>query len=69
MGIPVTVIVPSSTAESVRQRIASFGATVEVHGSVWDEADQYARQLAEDPGNEQKEGPPCHVLLMSRTGL
>lgn len=50
LRVRVTVVVPSSTAKSVCERIESFGATVIVHGDVWDEADKYARQLASDSG-------------------
>eukprot|EP00056_Hartaetosiga_gracilis_P003155 m.60075 g.60075 ORF g.60075 m.60075 type:complete len:368 (-) comp11350_c0_seq1:750-1853(-) len=49
LGMDVTVIVPSSTSKDVINKISRHGAHVEVHGSVWDEADEYARKLAEDP--------------------
>ena len=42
LKVPVTVIVPETTPESVRNRIESEGATVQVHGRVWDEAHTYA---------------------------
>lgn len=47
LGIPVTVIVPRTTAPQTRQRIERLGALVQVHGQIWDEADQLARQLAQ----------------------
>ena len=47
LGIKVTVVVPSTTPEAVRQKIELMGASVQVHGSVWDEAHQYALQLSE----------------------
>lgn len=46
MGIDVTVIVPATTAESVVRQIESEGATVQVHGTVWDEAHRYALELS-----------------------
>ncbi|WP_160007703.1 pyridoxal-phosphate dependent enzyme [Rhizobium sp. 18055] len=47
LGIPVTIIVPETTSEEVRQSIAATGATVLVHGSVFDEANAHAVTLAE----------------------
>jgi len=45
LGVNVTVIVPETTPESVQRRIESEGAKVQVHGSVWDEANIYALDL------------------------
>jgi L-serine/L-threonine ammonia-lyase len=42
LGVPTTILVPHSTPESVRRQIAALGATVVVHGSVWDEANEEA---------------------------
>lgn len=50
LGIPTTVVVPSTTQPLMRERIASYGATVVVEGDVWDQADQYARALVENQG-------------------
>lgn len=47
LNVPVTVIVPETTPESVRKRIESEGATVQVHGKVWDEAHTYALAYCE----------------------
>jgi L-serine/L-threonine ammonia-lyase len=47
LGIPVTIVVPETTSEQVRQSIAATGATVLVHGSVFDEANAHAVKLAE----------------------
>jgi L-serine/L-threonine ammonia-lyase len=44
----VTVVVPATTSTLARQRIAAEQAEVIVHGTVWDEADNYARQLVEE---------------------
>ncbi|MFT7625278.1 MAG: L-serine/L-threonine ammonia-lyase [Myxococcota bacterium] len=43
LGVPVTLVVPETTPEFMRARIAAEGAEVIVHGSVWDEA--HARAL------------------------
>lgn len=51
LGIKARVIVPSSTAETSKRKIAGYGADVQVHGSVWDEADKYARSLCESEGS------------------
>ena len=50
LGVPVTIVVPETTAADVRERIAATGARVNVHGSAFDEADAYARQAAEREG-------------------
>lgn len=50
LGARVTVIVPETTPEFMRKKIAAQGAEVRVEGSVWDEADQVARALAAEPG-------------------
>jgi L-serine/L-threonine ammonia-lyase len=44
--VPVTIVVPQSTAAAVRDAIAARGATVIVHGAVWDEAHEHAVALA-----------------------
>jgi L-serine/L-threonine ammonia-lyase len=49
-GVPVTIVVPQSTAAAVRDAIAARGAAVIVHGSVWDEAHEHAVALAEERG-------------------
>jgi L-serine/L-threonine ammonia-lyase len=49
LGLGVTIVVPQSTAASVRQRIADVGANVIVHGTVWDEANEEALRLCKSP--------------------
>lgn len=51
LGIKTTIVVPASTAATVCQRIRDIGAEVIVHGAVWDEANQLALQLCEQPGS------------------
>ncbi|AGS23917.1 pyridoxal-phosphate dependent enzyme [Rhizobium etli] len=46
LGVPVTIVVPETTAVDVRQTIAATGANVLVHGSVFDEANDRAVALA-----------------------
>ncbi|KAI0562757.1 serine dehydratase [Gracilaria domingensis] len=48
LGIRVTIVVPESTPEFMKERLRGEGAEVVVHGSVWDIADQYAQKLAEE---------------------
>jgi L-serine/L-threonine ammonia-lyase len=48
--VPVTVVVPQTTAAAVRDAIAARGATVVVHGSAWDDAHGHALALAEEQG-------------------
>lgn len=46
LGMPADIVVPSTTPESTRQRIAAIGATVTVYGDVWDEANQHALAMS-----------------------
>jgi L-serine/L-threonine ammonia-lyase len=50
LGVRTTIIVPETTAASVRDKIRDIGADVVVHGGVWDEANQEALRLCEAPG-------------------
>jgi L-serine/L-threonine ammonia-lyase len=45
LGLPVRVYVPETTPEYMRTRLQSEGATVCVHGKVWDEANAKAIQV------------------------
>jgi L-serine/L-threonine ammonia-lyase len=45
LGVPVTVVVPRRTSALMRQRIEAEGATVVVHGEVWDDAHAHAQTL------------------------
>ncbi|MCA9493757.1 MAG: pyridoxal-phosphate dependent enzyme, partial [Myxococcales bacterium] len=49
LGVPVTVVVPRRTDQRMRELIAEQGATVEVHGEVWDDAHAHALRWAGDP--------------------
>jgi L-serine/L-threonine ammonia-lyase len=46
LGVKATVVVPESTPPMARAAIAALGAAVEVHGSVYAEADGLAREMA-----------------------
>ena len=46
LGVPVTIVVPETTAADVRARIEAAGARVTVHGAAFDEADAHARAEA-----------------------
>src|ERR1700754_1115046 len=37
LGVPVTIVVPETTSEEVRQSIRKTGAVVRVHGSAFDD--------------------------------
>ncbi|NXI61578.1 SDSL protein, partial [Anseranas semipalmata] len=50
LGLPATVVVPSSTGPGTVRRLEELGATVEVYGEVWDEANQRALELAQSDG-------------------
>lgn len=48
LGLEVKVIVPSSTALMSVNKMLMQGADVITHGTVWNDADQYARTLAQE---------------------
>ncbi|OXB71044.1 UNVERIFIED_CONTAM: hypothetical protein H355_000306 [Colinus virginianus] len=50
LGLPATVVVPSSTGHSTVHRLEELGATVEIYGKVWDEANQRSLELAQNEG-------------------
>ncbi|MFY8018726.1 MAG: pyridoxal-phosphate dependent enzyme [Inhella sp.] len=49
-GVPATIVVPHTTADSVRRAIEARGAQLMVEGMVWDESDQIAQALARQIG-------------------
>jgi len=56
LKVPVTVVVPETTSEMMRKKIAAEGAEVIVHGQFWDQANELALKLAkEDPSNASGE--------------
>lgn len=50
LGVRTTILVPQTTHESVRQAIRAIGAELIVAGSVWDETNQAALRLCDQPG-------------------
>jgi L-serine/L-threonine ammonia-lyase len=48
--VPLTIVVPQTTAITVRDAIAARGASVVVHGAVWDESHERAVALAKEQG-------------------
>lgn len=49
LNLPATIVLPTTTPDFVAEKLRDQEATVEVHGSVWDESNQYAMTLAKDP--------------------
>lgn len=47
LGLPATVVVPTTTEASVCQRLRDLGAEVVVHGEAWDEANALAAEVAD----------------------
>ncbi|EHD22563.1 MULTISPECIES: threonine ammonia-lyase [Brenneria] len=45
-GVPATIFVPRTTSEEKLIKLAAWGATVKVEGSVWDEANKSALAFA-----------------------
>lgn len=52
LGLKAIIVVPQTTPEITRARIARTGAQVIVHGKVWDDANQRALELAQDADSE-----------------
>ncbi|NXS04458.1 SDSL protein, partial [Oxylabes madagascariensis] len=50
LGLPITVVVPSSSGPTPVRKLQELGATVEVYGKVWDDANRRAQELAEAEG-------------------
>ncbi|GAO51393.1 tryptophan synthase beta subunit-like PLP-dependent enzyme [Saitoella complicata NRRL Y-17804] len=47
LSCPATIVVPTTTSAVTISRIQDAGASVVVHGSVWDEADLFVREMVE----------------------
>lgn len=52
LGLSACIVVPHTTPETTRARIRKTGAEVIVHGKVWDEANQRAKELSQDADTE-----------------
>ncbi len=52
LGLKACIVVPNTTPETTRARIRKTGAEVIVHGKVWDEANQRAKELAQGADTE-----------------
>jgi len=52
LGVPTTVVVPSTTPEFIRDRLAALGACVVVHGAQWSEANEEAVRRNEKDGGK-----------------
>lgn len=50
LGVTTTILVPTTTHETVRQAIRAIGAMVIVRGNVWDETNQAALLLCDRAG-------------------
>ncbi|MGN7740752.1 pyridoxal-phosphate dependent enzyme [Pseudomonas sp. 22526] len=48
LGLQACIVVPQTTPQTTRERIARTGAQVLVHGQVWDEANERALELCTD---------------------
>lgn len=51
LNIPITICVPSTTQKFTINQLKDLGAEVVVVGSVWDECNEHALQLSEQPGH------------------
>ncbi|NWT10927.1 SDSL protein, partial [Vireo altiloquus] len=50
LGLPITVVVPSSSGPTPVRMLEELGATVEVYGKVWDDANRRAQELVKTQG-------------------
>ena len=50
LGLPVAIVLPMTSSAAVAERLAAQGAEVLRHGAVWDEAHEFALQLAAERG-------------------
>ncbi|XP_034015798.1 serine dehydratase-like isoform X2 [Thalassophryne amazonica] len=50
MGVPATIVIPSSSPQLVFQKLRDQGANVKITGKVWDDANAEALRLAETEG-------------------
>ncbi|NWH61864.1 SDSL protein, partial [Geococcyx californianus] len=50
LGLPITVVVPSTTPPATVCKLEELGAEVEVSGQVWDDANTRALELAQTEG-------------------
>lgn len=48
LGVPCTVVVPTTTPAEAHTRLRRYAAEVVVHGGVWDEADVRAKEIVEE---------------------
>ncbi|KJZ63405.1 pyridoxal-phosphate dependent enzyme [Pseudomonas fluorescens] len=52
LGLKACIVVPHTTPETTRARIRKTGAEVIVHGKVWDDANQRAKELSQGADTE-----------------
>ncbi|WP_392887929.1 pyridoxal-phosphate dependent enzyme [Pseudomonas migulae] len=52
LGLQACIVVPHTTPETTRARIRKTGADVIVHGKVWDDANQRAKELSQGADTE-----------------
>ncbi|NXU16240.1 SDSL protein, partial [Pardalotus punctatus] len=50
LGLPITVVVPSSSGPTPVRKLEELGAKVEVYGKVWDDANRRAQELVKTEG-------------------
>lgn len=48
LNLQIQIIVPRTTSLFVIEKLRRLGANVDIHGDVWDEADEYARTLVDN---------------------
>ncbi|BAM82624.1 similar to serine dehydratase [Cyanidioschyzon merolae strain 10D] len=63
LGLPVQVYVPETTPAYMRARLRSEGATVHVHGKVWDETNRKALEVVERSSGALYVHPFDHPLI------
>ncbi|XP_051941799.1 serine dehydratase-like [Hippocampus zosterae] len=69
MGVPATIIIPSSTPHSVVQRLKDQGAHVKIVGKVWDDANAEALRLVETEGLSYVSPFDHHLIWKGHSSL
>jgi len=60
LSVPATIVVPTTTASLMREKMTVEGATVIIHGDVWAQAHQHATLLASQIPNSELIHPFDH---------
>ena len=63
LGLKCRIVVPKTTSELMKKRIAREGAQVEVYGNVWNDANERALQITKESDKRINVSPFDHPIL------